>query len=211
MEFEDESESERSNGRELDAEEDKQEVARALRERRNGRRRATAQDEVEEAKLGKADEPEEKKIDWEIPRKVLHSSIGFITVALYLTPSMSPRLVALVLWAALAIIAPVDFVRLRVRAVERVYERWLGFLVRESERISTNGVLWYILGVNFALTFYPIDVAIVAILMCESSWPFLPSRSLFLFSAFFVSWTASWFPFISSSSLSLAVISLTAS
>ncbi|KAJ6510873.1 hypothetical protein C8R45DRAFT_814000 [Mycena sanguinolenta] len=135
-------------------------------ERRNGKRRATGQ-EVEEAKAGKA-EPEKKKIDWEIPRKVLHSSIGFITLALYLTPSMSPRLVALVLWAALAVIAPVDFVRLRVPAVERVYERWLGFLMRESERTSTNGVLWYILGVNFALTFYPIDVATVAILIL--SW-----------------------------------------
>ncbi|KAJ6510883.1 hypothetical protein C8R45DRAFT_965472, partial [Mycena sanguinolenta] len=43
---------------------------------------------------------------------------GFITLALYLT-SMSPRLVALVLWAALAVIAPVSFVRLRCR-------RWRG-------------------------------------------------------------------------------------
>ncbi|KAJ6545916.1 hypothetical protein DFH09DRAFT_1508909 [Mycena vulgaris] len=36
----------------------------------------------------------------------------------------------------------------------------------ESERHGTNGTLWYILGVNFALTFYPIDVATVAILVC---------------------------------------------
>lgn len=32
---------------------------------------------------------------------------------------------------------------------------------------STNGVIWYILGVNFALTFYPLDIATVAILMCD--------------------------------------------
>ncbi|KAJ6510869.1 hypothetical protein C8R45DRAFT_398025 [Mycena sanguinolenta] len=119
------------------------EVAR-LRERRNGKRRATGQ-EVEEAKEGKA-EPEKKKIDWEILRKVLHSSIGFITLALYLTPSMSPYLVALVLWVALAIIAPVDFVRLRVPAVERVYEQWLGSLMRESERVP---LLASILGLSF--------------------------------------------------------------
>ncbi|KAJ7793398.1 hypothetical protein B0H13DRAFT_2171990, partial [Mycena leptocephala] len=81
---------------------------------------------------------------------------GFITLGLYLTPSMSARAVTLVLLSALAVIAPTDVVRLRVPAVERVYERLLGFLMRESER--------YILGVNFALTFYPIDVAIVAIL-----------------------------------------------
>ncbi|KAJ7641808.1 hypothetical protein FB45DRAFT_785946 [Roridomyces roridus] len=109
-----------------------------------------------------------KKIDWEIPRKVLHSSIGFITLGLYLTPSMSPRTVTIVLWIALSIIGTADFVRLRNPAVERVYERALGFLMRESERHGTNGTLWYILGVNFALTFYPIDVATVAILIL--SW-----------------------------------------
>ncbi|KAJ6510881.1 hypothetical protein C8R45DRAFT_965463 [Mycena sanguinolenta] len=63
---------------------------------------------------------------------------------------------------------------------------WLGFLMRESERTSTNGILWYILGV------YPIDVATVAILMCVSSSPFLVAHSLFsLFSSVFVSLTAS--------------------
>ncbi|KAJ7279371.1 hypothetical protein C8J57DRAFT_1059070 [Mycena rebaudengoi] len=109
-----------------------------------------------------------RKVDWEIPRKVFHSSIGFITLGLYLTPSISPRAVTLVLWSALAVIAPTDFVRLRYPAVERVYERVLGFLMRESEKHSTNGTLWYILGVNFALTFYPIDVATVAVLIL--SW-----------------------------------------
>ncbi|KAJ6545844.1 hypothetical protein DFH09DRAFT_927596, partial [Mycena vulgaris] len=144
---------------EADAEEDddEHEVARALAAhadaRRVGKLRA----------LGPG--AEKKKIDWEIPRKVFHSSIGFITLGLYLTPSMSPRTVALVLWSALAVIAPTDFVLLRNPAVERVYERALGFLMRESERHGTNGTLWYILGVNFALTFYPIDVATVAILM----------------------------------------------
>ncbi|KAJ6545910.1 hypothetical protein DFH09DRAFT_813979, partial [Mycena vulgaris] len=100
---------------------------------------------------------------WEIPRKVFHSSIGFITLGLYLTPSMSPRTVALV--SALAVIAPTDFVRLRSPAVERVYERALGFLMRESERHGTNGTVSYIFGVYFALTFYPIDVATVTIFM----------------------------------------------
>jgi len=33
---------------------------------------------------------------------------------------------------------------------------------------TTNGILWYILGVNFALTFYPVDVAAVSILIL--SW-----------------------------------------
>ncbi|KAJ7797085.1 hypothetical protein B0H14DRAFT_2619320 [Mycena olivaceomarginata] len=131
--------------------EDETEVAAALRaDKRQGKQRA---------------QPEVKKIDWEIPRKVFHSSIGFITLGLYLTPSIAPRAVTVVLWSALAVIAPTDVVRLRVPAVERVYERLLGFLMRKSERTGTNGTLWYILGCNFALTFYPIDVATVSILI----------------------------------------------
>ncbi|KAJ3715315.1 hypothetical protein C8R42DRAFT_746186, partial [Lentinula raphanica] len=43
-----------------------------------------------------------------------------------------------------------------------------GFLMRESERTTTNGVIWYIIGMNFALTFYPLDVATVSILIL--SW-----------------------------------------
>lgn len=62
---------------------------------------------------------------------------GFITLGLYLTPSIAPRTVTVVLWSALAVIAPTDVVRLRVPAVERVYERLLGFLMRESERVRT--------------------------------------------------------------------------
>ncbi|KAF8830078.1 hypothetical protein HHX47_DHR2000659 [Lentinula edodes] len=77
-----------------------------------------------------------KKVDWEIPRKLLHSSI--------------------------------DYLRLTYPSFARVYERYLGFLMRESEKKGTNGVIWYIIGVNFALTFYPLDVATVAILIL--SW-----------------------------------------
>jgi diacylglycerol kinase (CTP) len=62
---------------------------------------------------------------------------------------MSARAVTLVLWSALAVIAPTDVVRLRVPAVERVYERLLGFLMRESERVRTPSlililILWLI-------------------------------------------------------------------
>ncbi|KAJ7279370.1 hypothetical protein C8J57DRAFT_1569994 [Mycena rebaudengoi] len=82
-----------------------------------------------------------RKVDWEIPRK-----------ASPYTKHLPTRRDA----------------RAVVRAGERVHERVLGFLMRESEKHSTNGTLWYILGVNFALTFYPIDVATVAVLMALS-------------------------------------------
>lgn len=87
------------------------------------------------------------------------------------------------LWLALCIIVPADFLRFRSPRFERAYERVLGFLMRETEKVcpmagyekiqifnsvfqnSTNGVVWYILGVNFVLSLYPRDVATVAILM----------------------------------------------
>lgn len=40
--------------------------------------------------------------------------------------------------------------------------------MRESEKKSTNGVIWYIIGVIFVLAFYPLDVAVVSILIL--SW-----------------------------------------
>ncbi len=103
-----------------------------------------------------------------------------------------------VLWSSLCIIVPADVLRLRWPAFEKLYERVLGFLMRDSEKVrvicpllsppslafhspvfswfvqhSTNGVIWYILGVNFALQFYPQDVATIAILMYVSLPPHL--------------------------------------
>ncbi|KDR74627.1 hypothetical protein GALMADRAFT_140993 [Galerina marginata CBS 339.88] len=107
------------------------------------------------------------KPDLEIPRKVLHSSIGFFTLYLYVSEG-DVRTIVLVLWMALAIIIPADLLRFKSRRFARTYERFLGFLMRESERDSVNGVVWYILGVNFVLSLYPQDVATVAILIL--SW-----------------------------------------
>ncbi|KAJ6545888.1 hypothetical protein DFH09DRAFT_1508836 [Mycena vulgaris] len=93
--------------------------------------------------------------------------LGFITLGLYLTPSMAPRTVALVLWSALAVIAPTEFVRLRSPAVERVYERALGFLMRESERHGTNGTLSSTSTLR-SCSVYPIDVAESAVCALSS-------------------------------------------
>jgi diacylglycerol kinase (CTP) len=103
-----------------------------------------------------------KKIDWEIPRKALHSSIGmsrdsmtpswhsaagppflrladsfisgFVTLYLYASHG-SPERVVVVLSSALLIIVPADFLRLNYPPFERSYEKFLGFLMRESEKV----------------------------------------------------------------------------
>ncbi|KZP16741.1 hypothetical protein FIBSPDRAFT_748263 [Athelia psychrophila] len=112
-----------------------------------------------------------KKIDWEVPRKVLHSSIGFLTLALYMTRS-SPQPVITALTCGLCVVVPADFLRLKWPGpgskFTQTYEGLMGFLMRESEKKTWNGVIWYLVGVNFALYFYPLDIAVVSILIL--SW-----------------------------------------
>ncbi|SJL10021.1 uncharacterized protein ARMOST_13403 [Armillaria ostoyae] len=115
-------------------------------------------------------EKEKEKTDWEIPRKVLHSSIGFGTLYLYVSGG-SPAPVTRVLWTSLLfVILPADILRLTLprSPFAGLYNILLGPLMRPSERTQTNGVIYYILGVNIVLTFLPLDVAVVSILIL--SW-----------------------------------------
>ncbi|KAH8102311.1 hypothetical protein BXZ70DRAFT_931436 [Cristinia sonorae] len=111
-----------------------------------------------------AKRPAATPIDWEIPRKALHSSIGLVTLYLY-THHVPPRPVITALGSVLAVVIPADVLRLQSPAFERLFERVLGAFMRESEKKSTNGVIWYIFGVLFVLAVYPVDVAVVSILI----------------------------------------------
>ena len=96
-----------------------------------------------------------QKVDWEIPRKTLHSSIGmspspaynhllqlivsvhgagFLTWYLYASDG-NPRVVVYALSLALLVIVPADIVRLNSDRFEWLFERVLGFLMRESEKV----------------------------------------------------------------------------
>ncbi|OBZ66342.1 CTP-dependent diacylglycerol kinase 1 [Grifola frondosa] len=123
---------------------------------------------VEDSKpIEDAKQRKKQPVDWEIPRKILHSSIGFVTLYLYYS-DRSPRVVVYVLSLALAVIVPADVLRLSSPQFEKLYERCLGFLMRECEKKTTNGVIWYIIGVIFVLSVYPLDIAVVSILIL--SW-----------------------------------------
>ena len=119
---------------------------------------------------------------------------GFVTLYLYASHG-SPERVIVVLSSALLIIVPADILRLNYPSFERSYEKVVGFLMRESEKVrygfpsclthvcsepnfichlpsfflilqkQTNGVIWYILGVVFVLSQYPLDVAIISVMM----------------------------------------------
>lgn len=103
----------------------------------------------------------------EVPRKVLHVSIGFFVVWLYLsgtqTSSVPPYLMS-----ALIPIAASDWLRHRYESLNRTYVKLLGALMRESEYAGWNGVIWYLLGAWIVLFSFPKDVGVMSVLLL--SW-----------------------------------------
>ncbi|KAH7320056.1 hypothetical protein B0I35DRAFT_478345 [Stachybotrys elegans] len=103
----------------------------------------------------------------EVPRKVLHVSIGFFVTWLY-TSGTQTAAVAPYLMAALIPIAATDWLRHRYASFNSFYVKVLGALMRESEYSGWNGVVFYLLGAWLVLYFLPKDVAVMSILLL--SW-----------------------------------------
>ncbi|KAH7383175.1 hypothetical protein BKA66DRAFT_418121 [Pyrenochaeta sp. MPI-SDFR-AT-0127] len=103
----------------------------------------------------------------EIPRKILHVSIGFLTIFLYCTGTQTSQ-IHNVLFALLIPIALTDVIRHRYWQVNRFYIRCLGAFMRESEVDGYNGVISYLLGAWLVMRFCPKDVGVMSILLL--SW-----------------------------------------
>lgn len=103
----------------------------------------------------------------EVPRKALHVSIGFLVAWLYASGTQT-RAVCPYLMTALLPIATVDLLRHRWPALNRLYVRLLGALMRESEFDGYNGVIFYLLGAWTVLYVLPKDVATVSVMLL--SW-----------------------------------------
>ncbi|KAF2849913.1 hypothetical protein T440DRAFT_479716 [Plenodomus tracheiphilus IPT5] len=103
----------------------------------------------------------------EIPRKILHVSIGFLTIWLYCTGTQTSQ-IHNVLLTLLVPIALTDVIRHRYWQVNRFYIRCLGALMRESEVDGYNGVISYLLGAWMVMRFCPKDLAVMSILLL--SW-----------------------------------------
>lgn len=104
----------------------------------------------------------------EIPRKILHVSIGFLTLWLYhlgiQTSAIHPVLLSL-----LIPIATIDVIRFRWPAFNRLYIRLLGAFMRESEAHDRyNGVIMYLAGLWATMRFCRKDVAVMSVLLL--SW-----------------------------------------
>lgn len=103
----------------------------------------------------------------EIPRKLLHVSIGIFSIYFYSagiqTTSITPWL-----FSAFVPITATDYLRLNYDPLNKIYIRLLGPLMRESEYRSLNGVIWYLIGAWFVLTVFPKDIGLMGILLL--SW-----------------------------------------
>ena len=103
----------------------------------------------------------------EIPRKLLHVSIGFVTLRMY-TQGVQARDITPYLFGALVPIAATDVIRHKWPAFNTLYVKCLGALMRETEVDGYNGVIWYMLGAFIALQFFPGDIGVMSILLL--SW-----------------------------------------
>jgi diacylglycerol kinase (CTP) len=103
----------------------------------------------------------------EVPRKILHVSIGFFVIWLYVAGAQTSS-VAPYLMAALIPIAATDWLRHRYASFNRFYVKVLGALMRETEYAGWNGVIFYLLGAWIVLHFFPKDVGVVSVLLL--SW-----------------------------------------
>ncbi|CZS96426.1 hypothetical protein WAI453_009951 [Rhynchosporium graminicola] len=103
----------------------------------------------------------------EVPRKLLHVSIGFFTIWLYAS-GVQTNAITPYLMSALVPIAATDYLRHTYPSLNRFYVRILGALMRETEYAGWNGVIWYLLGAWIVLAFFPKDVGVMGILLL--SW-----------------------------------------
>lgn len=102
----------------------------------------------------------------EVPRKLLHVSIGFFTLYLYRSGAQ-PSSITPYLLTTLIPIATTDYLRHTFPVLNRFYVRMLGALMRETEYNGWNGVIWYLLGAWIVLHF-PKDVGVMGVLLL--SW-----------------------------------------
>jgi len=104
----------------------------------------------------------------EIPRKFLHVSIGFVTLYLYLRGTQASSIHPILL-GMLIPISTVELLRMQYPPLNRIYIRFLGALMRESEAHDKyNGVISYLAGAWAVMRFCSKDVAVMSILLL--SW-----------------------------------------
>ncbi|KAK9479846.1 cytidylyltransferase family-domain-containing protein [Lipomyces japonicus] len=104
---------------------------------------------------------------YEVPRKFLHVSIGFLTLALYYR-GIELKQVTPVLVFLLVSIVLLDILRFKFPGFSKYYIKAFGFLMRESEVNKWNGIVFYLLGLIIVFLIFPKDISVLSVLLL--SW-----------------------------------------
>jgi diacylglycerol kinase (CTP) len=103
----------------------------------------------------------------EVGRKVLHSSIGFFTIGMYVSGFTHKQLI-LPLLVLFAVVFLNDFIRFRNPELNKKIVNFMWFMIREKEVYGYNGVLWYLVGLIIVFSVFPKDISLMSVLLL--SW-----------------------------------------
>lgn len=112
-----------------------------------------------------------KRSDLHILRKLWHMSTGSVGLFIFLHSNQSQNF-----WATLILIIALagfsmDLVRNKVPVLNRLVIKFMGPLMRRSEKDGVSGLPFYALGVSLSLFFYSRDIAIVSTMFLVFSDP----------------------------------------
>lgn len=103
----------------------------------------------------------------EIPRKVLHSSIGVVTLYLYSLGVKHTQIIPFQV-SLFVVIFVNDYIRFHNPEFNKRVIKFWWFIIREKEINSYNGTLWFLLGLAIVFTLYPKDISVMSVLLL--SW-----------------------------------------
>lgn len=112
-----------------------------------------------------------KRSDLHILRKVWHISTGSLGLFIFVQSSESQNFWALLILAIAIAGFAMDFIRNRIPLVNTLVIRFMGPLMRRSEKEGVSGLPFYALGISFSLYFFSRDIAIVSSMFLVFSDP----------------------------------------
>ena len=112
-----------------------------------------------------------KRSDLHILRKLWHMSTGAIGLFIFLNSGQSQNF-----WATVILLIALggfsmDLVRNKVPVLNKLVIKFMGPLMRRSEKDGVSGLPFYALGVSLSLFFYSKDIAIVSTMFLVFSDP----------------------------------------
>jgi diacylglycerol kinase (CTP) len=112
-----------------------------------------------------------KRSDLHILRKLWHMSTGSVGLFIFLNSTQSQTFWASVILAIALAGFTIDLVRNKVPAINKLVIKFMGPLMRRSEKDGVSGLPFYALGVSLSLFFYSRDIAIVSTMFLVFSDP----------------------------------------